>query len=426
MPSYKVKSGDTLGKISVSNYGTFNDWAKIRDANPQLAGRKTATDGSPLIYPGDVLVIPEKTNIPPAAKNSAPIALDKTQKQDVSIYVDGKMFTGFTGYTIDMPADSFDSFSMTAPFDSSISKFREAFMPFSYKPCCVYYDGKKLFNGTLLTPNPSVSPDSRTITLQGYPLCGVINEAHLPVSKYPPSYKGMTLTQIAKDMTAPFGFGVKIDGNEGDAFEDVEYDPGETIISFLNKLAGERGLVMTNDADGNLLFWQPKESSVTASFIENELPFVSCTPTFNGQNFFSHVTGFSKVESTRDTALYTYENTFLTKQGVLRPYSYMVEDAKDTNLEASVKAKATRMFATSVSYDLTVFGHKDKNKSIYKKGSFVSLKTPSAFVFHDTKLLIDSVQLTRSDSEGDQTKMKLVLPGARIPGSLPTAFPWED
>ena len=59
MRSYTVKSGDTLNRISVRYYGTPQRWTEIVKANPQLSGRKLVYDGSPTIYPGDVLIIPD-------------------------------------------------------------------------------------------------------------------------------------------------------------------------------------------------------------------------------------------------------------------------------------------------------------------------------------------------------------------------------
>jgi phage protein D len=61
---HTVTSGDTLGSISTVYLGTFSRWHEIVEANPQLAGRRTAVDGSPLIYVGDVLTIPEKVPTP--------------------------------------------------------------------------------------------------------------------------------------------------------------------------------------------------------------------------------------------------------------------------------------------------------------------------------------------------------------------------
>lgn len=53
--SYVVKSGDTLGKISQSFYGSKAQYKKILDANQALIG-----DGN-LIYPGQKLHIPGAT-----------------------------------------------------------------------------------------------------------------------------------------------------------------------------------------------------------------------------------------------------------------------------------------------------------------------------------------------------------------------------
>jgi phage protein D len=61
---HTVTSGDTLGAISTVYLGTFSRWHEIVEVNPQLAGRRTAIDGSPLIYVGDVLTIPEKVPAP--------------------------------------------------------------------------------------------------------------------------------------------------------------------------------------------------------------------------------------------------------------------------------------------------------------------------------------------------------------------------
>ena len=147
--SHTVAKGDTLNLISARYYGISGKWTLIRDSNPQLMTRKTASDGSPLIYPGDVLIIPEEQK-PTASvnksvpKNAAPIKLDSDAAEDITIMIDGKVFTGFSGYTIKMPIDSFDAFSFTAPFDDSSDVIKDCFKPFSFKQCTVYYNKKLL------------------------------------------------------------------------------------------------------------------------------------------------------------------------------------------------------------------------------------------------------------------------------------------
>ena len=119
--SYTVKSGDTLVKVSTKEYGTYKNWRKILAANPQLTGRKTSYDGVPLLYPGDVLVIPSEVEEPEKTVEKTPALISKSinpedaAEDEFSIFIDGKLYGGFTGYTVKMSMDSLDAFSFSAP-----------------------------------------------------------------------------------------------------------------------------------------------------------------------------------------------------------------------------------------------------------------------------------------------------------------------
>ena len=67
---HTVASGDLLWKISVKYYGIPGKWTDIVNANPQLKGRKTVSDGSPIIRIGDNLIIPDTLE---PKENKAPI-----------------------------------------------------------------------------------------------------------------------------------------------------------------------------------------------------------------------------------------------------------------------------------------------------------------------------------------------------------------
>ena len=426
--THTVKSGDTLGKISVQYYGRFTKWNDIVKANPQLTGRKTASDGSPFIYPGDVLLIPEEKAAP---KPSAPvqakqtIVLDENAKKDLALYIDGVKFTGFTGYTVTSAVDTFDAFSFSSLWDSSNQKCRDVFRPFTYKKCSIYYDSELIFKGILLPAVPSVSDNGKTITVQGYPDCGILSDSCLPDSLYPPEYDGLDLKAIAENVASPFGVTIQVKSDVGDTFEKVEIQPENKIMDFLKKLAEQRGVFLSNSQDGSLLIWKPEEEKVSATFKEGEFPFVSCTPAFDGQNMYSHVIGFSKVEGGADAEKYCYENKLLQKAGVLRVYTKTIDDADAGSLENATKALAGRMFANSVKYELTVSGHRDKNGKLYRKNMCVSVYAPDAEIYRETKFQVDEVTMTRSDSDGEKTKFSLVLPGARD-GKLPEVWPWEE
>ncbi len=423
--SHTVQQGDTLSAIASRYYGIPAKWTDIRDGNPQLLGRKTAIDGSPLIYPGDVLIIPEESELAPELNTKTPIRLCDDVPDDFSIMIDGKTFSAFTNIELSESIDSFDTFTLGAPFDNSVQDQRDAFSPYTYKGCAVYYDRHLVFNGQLLTPNPSINPESRSIALQGYPLCGVLNDCALPDTKYPPEYNGKRLTQIAQDMAGPFGVKVVLDGDEGAPFDEVSYEPGNQILSFLSELAKQRGLLITNNEQGNLLFWNAKDSKPSAVFHEEDISFISCEPSFDPQKFYSHITGYSKTDKNSKHEKYTYENKYLTGRGVLRPHSFVVQDGDGADLEKAVLSYTGRMFGSSVSYKLTIAGHRDVDGLLYKKNTSVSVLSPGAMIYRETKLLIKRITRKSEGGSGDVTVFDLVLPGS-YSGELPGVMPWEE
>lgn len=422
---HTVTSGETLESVSTRYYGTFTKWRDILNANPQLMSRKKASDGSPLIYPGDVLLIPENVSVPAEVESVVPVVLDEAQEKDISIYIDGKLYTGFDGYTLGFPLDSLDVFSFSAPWDADDPELRKTFKPFTFKNAAVYFDQQLVFCGQLLTSAPEISPDSKKITIQGFPVCGVLNDCTIPLSLYPVSYSNLTLEQIVRNVCSAFNVQVEFSEDTGEAFEKVEYDAGTKILDFFKKLAEQRGFIFTSIKNGGLKFFKPEIEDVTASFREGELPFISCKPTFNAQGLYSHVTGFTKTDKEKNAEQYTYENTKLINDGVFRPISFTASDTDGGGIEKAVKAKVGQMFADSISYELTVVGCRDKNGQLYHKGMSISLIAPDSEIYKETKFQVKNLTIKRSDTEGTQTTFNLILPGA-IEGKLPEVLPWEE
>jgi prophage tail gpP-like protein len=425
--AHNVISGDTLGAISIKYYGTFQKWQKIVIANPQLQGRKTAIDGSPLIFPGDLLVIPyEDTTTAVASTQQTAETVEVAEgEQDVSIVVDGKKFLGFIGYEINLAYDSFDTFSFSAPYDLALKDIRTACMPFTFKPCAVYYDGALLFKGALLTPDPELTDGEKSITLQGYPVAGILNDCTIPSAKYPGDYAKMNLKEIAETVAESYGVPVSFEDSPGDIFEEVNFEPTETILLFLKKLAQQRGLLFTNKADGGLSFFKSKKEKAFISFEEGKNPLISIKPQFKAQDFFSHVTGFSKTENEDNSLSYTFENKYLTKKGISRCITIMIDDAKtSTDLENGVKAYAGRMFADCVAYELICEGHVNDDGKLFKKGITVCIKAPTAMIIKETNFIARNIKL-KKDTEGKTTTMNLVLPGSFLE-EIPEALPWEE
>lgn len=424
--TYTVVAGDTLTAISVKFYGMPQRWPNIVRANPQLSLRQPMPDGSPALYPGDVLIIPGSTTAGSgAAASTTPVVLDQDAPQDLGLVGGGNRFTGFTGYTLVRAVQGVDGFSFSSVWDPSRAVLREAFRPFVYPLFDVYFDDDLVFTGRALPPALEVGPNAKELTVQGYPLCGVLLDSCLPPAVYPAEYSGLDLKQIAETVCAPFGISVSVDGDVGAAFEKVDVEVSDKVWDFLAKLAEQRGLFLKNTEDGNLLIYKPKEEAVSASFAQGEPPFISCSASFDGQKMYSHVTGYSKTKNEEPSQKFILENHLLIDRGILRCEAYTEGDAEEGTLEETVNARAGMMFASCVKYKMTVSGHRDKQGRLYRANMAVSVKAPGAGIYRDTKFLVDEVTLKRDDRSGATAEFTLVLPGSRT-GSLPEVLPWEE
>jgi len=427
--SWTVAPGDTLSKIAQKSYGDPAQWPKIVRANPQLSARAKAIDGSPLILVGDVLVVPQEADLSAedtaAAQNVSSVVMNETAAQDFSLKINGKNFTGWTGWTLVENVSGVDGFSVASTWNEKNAEQKAAFMPFSFAETEARFEGGLIFKGRIMPATPAVGPQAQTITVQGQPLCGALINSDLPPSLFPAEFSGLNLKEIAKTVCGPFGVSVKCESDVGDAFDKVSAEVDEKAWDFLQKLADQRGLFLTNTPDGKLLIYKPKIEDVSASFKQGETPFVSCVPQFDGEKIYSHITGWTKTTAENDSEKYTYENKSLTKRGILRCHGEAIEDATGSSLENSVKALAGKMYANCVKYSLTVSKIKDADGKLYRKNMAVSVLAPGAGIYRETKFLVDSLTLSRDDRSGEKTVFTLVLPESRN-GDLPEAFPWEE
>jgi prophage tail gpP-like protein len=246
----------------------------------------------------------------------------------------------------------------------------------------------------------------------------------IPPTKYPLECMGLTIQGIADAACDPYSIPVIFDGDIGPEFTEVSIEPTDKIMDFLSKLAKQRNLLFTNNEKGQLVFFNAKEEKAFVSFSEGKLPLISIKPQFSAQEFYSHITGFSKTEAEYPSYSYTYENKYLINKGIIRHHSIVAEDAEtSSDLENSVKSYAGRMFADSVSYELTCEHHVNTDGQRFKKGMTVCVRAPTAMITKETNFIARMVKLSRT-TEGKTTAMTLILPGSYT-GELPEAFPWE-
>jgi prophage tail gpP-like protein len=406
---YTVITGDTFELISRKVYGTENDASLIARSNPGAAEPLTV---------GMTLVIPDRPDAPTVT--AANTAADN--ENEVALSVGGDRFRFWDSVTVSLSMDALDAIEFSAPFEVNNAEFREVFRPLSFQDLAVTVGGRLLFTGTMLTPKPATNPESRTVSVTGYSKPGVLNDCTLPASAFPLEFNGQGLSEIAATVCQPFGLSVKFAADQGAVFERVAVEPGAKVLQFLAGLARQRNLVISSTFAGALLFQQSvSPGRPVARLQEGVSPLTSVTPQYKEQEYYSHVTGILPATLGIGGTQFTVANSRLS--GVIRPFTFTADDTLGADAKSAVEAKTGRMFASVVSYSISVAGWRDPQGDLWVPNRTIKLLAPGAMIYNEYEFVIRSVRLIKT-GDSESATMTLVLPGS-FEGKIPEAMPWD-
>ncbi|MGB5733852.1 MAG: hypothetical protein WBM40_05350 [Thiohalocapsa sp.] len=342
----------------------------------------------------------------------------------VSIEIDGKEWKHWTQVELKRSVDNFSTFRFTAPFDASKPEFRKTFRPFSFQPVTIKLDGQGFFSGTLVSVEPKSTAKSTSVIAAGYALPAVLADSTMPASSFPIEYGDHTLRQIAEALAAPFGIRVKIgdDTTDGPQFRRAAIKPTQKIGDFLGKLARARGMVMGDNAQGDLEFRvSARPGRPVVRFKEGEAPATSVAATFSPQSYYSEITGLGRTKAGFRGSKYTEKNPHLPR--AVRPLNFTVGDVNAGDLPGATKAKMARMFGNMVAYVVQVPTWFDANGVVWEPNTTVTLTWPGVMVYSETDLLLRDVTI-RADENSTTASLGLMLPGA-FSSETPRRLPWD-
>ncbi len=342
--------------------------------------------------------------------------------EDVAILIDQQRWRAWQSVDITLELDSFASVTFTSPWEPERRAMRETFRPFSFKPLDVLIGGERLFTGTLVGVAPTVEPDSRTLQASGYSLPGVLVDAMEPASAFPLELSGLTLRQIAEKLVEPWGLSVQMEAPDGAPFRRVAINPDQRVYSFLVDLAQQRGLVISDTAEGGVRFLQSSPGGEPVAWLrEGEQPLLNVSPSFDPQSYFSEITGLAKTRVGRGGTKYTVQNDRLS--GVLRPHTFTLGDTDGADVPAATRAKLGRMFGNALAVQADVPTWRTNDGALWQPNSTLILEAPGAMIFRETEFLIRTVTF-HQEKKSQSATLGLVLPGA-FSGEIPEVLPWD-
>jgi prophage tail gpP-like protein/phage tail protein X len=410
MTTYSVITGDTFESISRKKYGTEKEAARIARANPGVVEPLAA---------GTALTVPA---LPDAPQNVQQAAGSNTE-DEVAILVDGKRFRFWDKVRITRAIDAMDTVEFGAPFDSEAPGFKDTFRPFSFKTVVITVGGTPLFTGTMVAVNPVIENGQKVVSVSGYSLPGVLNDCTSPASSFPLEYDNQGLREIATALAAPFGISVEFLADQGAVFERVASEPGKKVLAFLTELAKQRNLIISSSSRGKLVFLQSAESGQpVARLQQGSAPVLAVTPSFNPQEYYSHITGIEPVVVGLPGSQFTVKNPRL--EGVVRPLTFNAPDTLDADVKAAVEAKAGRMFGNMASYSVRVATWRDPSGNLWEPNTTIKLLAPDAMIYSEYEFTIRSIEFSR-DRTTETATLNLVIPGS-FSGKIPESLPWDE
>jgi len=287
------------------------------------------------------------------------------------------------------------------------------------------FDGKRVITGTILNYSSSIAGESSLTGISGYSKAGVLEDCEIPLESYPLQSDNLTLKEIAEKYCKPFGVGVKVvdevsgvgldSFTSGEAFlsgflgVDKKYtkvtaEPGESVKNFLSKLAKERGIILTHDANGDLVFIKVGiDKKSQATYTESKTS-TKISLSVNGQAIHSAVSAQSQASTGTDVpGLETVKNPLLT---YYRP-TVKEQTSGDNNY---IVSHARQIMATELSnIQLTIesndwYWFDGRKNNMILQNQIIDVVSPSNYLAKKTRWFVESVDLT-----GDETKTVAVI-----------------
>lgn len=330
---------------------------------------------------------------------------------NVELKVDGKIFSGWTSVTVNRSIET-----MAGYFDLGVnvqtSTDLSSLAP--GKPFTLSIDGQTVITGYTDGRRRQMGADSMKITIAGRDKtadlidCAAIYKGG--------QWKKRTLEQIARDLCQPYDVAVRwelTDAESAAPFTSFTLDHSETVYEALGRAARARGVLITSNAAGDLVFTRADESHSDRLVLGENLLSVDFDEDyrdrFSEYTVKGHGRSNGKVGDTVDARTIVSQKGTATDSAITR-YRPMIilADSKIDAQSATARAlrEQRRRLAKSVTFEAQLDGWTRSNGQIWMPNILAEIDA-SKFAIQTGPLLVSKVVLTLDDREGVKTTLTL-------------------
>lgn len=349
------------------------------------------------------------------------------------VVISGKEVSYFTKGKITLKLDSIGStFEFSSHFVANNIEHQELFKPLQYKPIEFYNSaGKKVFTGTILNHVFRSDKGRNLVVFSGYSKCGILEDVTVPVKDYPLESNNRSLIDIATRLCGLYGIKVSISKNVSNlvntgvnvnsglkektdlksleaksksVFGRTSASPTETVKDYLAKLCSQKNIILSHDAEGDVILFQPEYDQKPRAFT-GKGNTVEMTLSFNGQALHSEIDIVSQPSDDNEGVSLT-DKAINTLIPVYRPTTKILTSGEETDTKQAAK---NELAAELKAIQLTI-----KVNSLiddYYPGEIINVHNHYIYCYAYNRFMIETIEFNFDEKE-DTTVLNCLIPEA--------------
>lgn len=318
----------------------------------------------------------------------------------------------FNQYSVSLRYDAIaSSFTFAQYFNPNNPEHKEMLCVGHDHLARVEHNGELLMTGYVMDQDFSGSSVRGLTTLAGYSKTGFLEDCNIAPQYHPLQHDGMNLREITQKLIQPFGLSMVIDGGVSalmdQPFDKTTAEVTETIKDYLTKLAAQKGIIISHNAKGNIVFTRANTGAMPIlNYGDGGTPLPKMKLSFKGGGMHSHIYVLKQADKDGGNAGQSdIRNPYVPY--VFRPKVIVQSSGTDIDTD-----KAARTALGAELKNLKVVIETDRweiNGKVIKPNSIITVKNPEIYLYNKTRLFVEQVDL-RKDEKAETATLTCALP----------------
>ena len=287
-------------------------------------------------------------------------------------------------------------------------------------------DGEVVFRGYVETLTPKSTPTVHSVTVAGRSRTADIIDSSAP-----------TITQGDNPPTEINLGDAVARVNDGLGF--VTYTPPsnaflsvtntipaltERVSAYIDRLAQQRQLVVTDNERGELLVLKPEAGEALATLEHGDGRLLSATARYSTERAFAEyiVVGYAPIEPDDDAEIPAVRATEVSNLFPGRKRRIRVaapQEMDEASAQAWISHEARRTIAATYALEVTVAGWRNEHGDLYKVGQIYQVVHPHLYSGLGRVLMVGAITYQHSISGGQTCTLGMSSPLAWVEGYIP-------